>query len=206
MHADEELRAAFQRHTMAHPHHVPGACPEPEAIYAALRGAGDPATLEGIARCARCAAIALAADALAADPLAADTRAADTRAPPLRRARSAPWLRALAATGLLAAVLLGVQALRPHGPEPLRGGAIGVMPAPGAVLTAAPGVFRWQVAPTAICRVEVRDARGTLVWQSSGVRGGEALLAPAPGWPRGTYLWSVRCAAETLGPFDFRLQ
>ena len=74
----------------------------------------------------------------------------------------------------------------------------------GSVLEAKPTAFRWQVDAAAVCRVDLFDTGGQRIWESAGVRGGAAPFDAR--LSAGAYLWTVRCAGEVLGPFDFRVQ
>ncbi len=192
----DALRKAYQQHAVACPRGGEG-CPSAEGIAAAMRGAGDADTLQALATCTRCAAIAQIEVGLQAGR--------EPAAVILRRGRISP-LWAVAAS-LLLAVGAGwvVSVMRPQAAdEVLRGSAGALHPQIGSELSGAPNEFRWMVPAGAICRVDVRRPTGERVWRSDGVRGGTAAFDGA--LPAGTYLWTVRCAADELGPFHFRVR
>lgn len=181
----EALKRHWQQATLDCPRQ--GDCPSPEELRAGLRGLplGErrELVLDALAGCARCAAIARLAVEL----------------PPQR----SPWPQYAWAASLLLALVAGALLMsRPPAPDVLRGGEAAVEPADGARLQRAPRALRWSAESAVACRVELRDAGGALLLASASQRGGELALVDIDIGP-GRYLWLLRCAGETRGPYAF---
>jgi hypothetical protein len=193
----DPLTVAYQRQTVDCPRGGQS-CPSADAIADAMRGAGTSDTLDALASCARCTAIAQIESGL-------QTQLNERQIRRLQSRRRAPWKWAIAAS-LLIVLSTGMllPLLRPPAADDvLRGSAGELHPAIGSELAASPIEFRWSVPAGAICRVDVRNPQGERVWRSAGVRGGKVKLETP--LAAGAYLWIVRCAADELGPFHFRV-
>lgn len=225
-HDDPQVRpvaALWQELTRACPLAGDG-CPAPAELAAFARGELGGSRRDALAQlvgncatCARGVQLALAADAA----LHAPEPAPSAVVIPLRPRAAAPsldsdpagphaaprWLLGMAAALVLAA-LAGVWLRAPAPPgldEPRRGGVeSGLVPAPEAQVVN-PVQFSWPPETGSSCRVQLRDHRGALVFESAAVAGG-VQAAPAALEP-GRYRWTLLCdGAPPRGPHAFTVR
>lgn len=187
-------------------------CPDDERLAALVTGELSGAERERVADhvvvCRRCAEAYRTLAELHAE---AQRRSA-------ARGRLRPWAVAaglVLVTGL--ALLAGRAGRWAPGRDPgdvLRSTTAGqgVVPAPGAVLAAAPPGFRWPPLAGAPSRLRLFDAEAELVWESA-VEGDGALSLPGEVAARlrsgASYYWVVESEAggarRRLGPFWFEI-
>lgn len=225
-HDDPQVRpvaALWQQLTRSCPLGGDG-CPVPEELAAFARGELSGSRRDALAQlvgncasCARGVQLALAADAVLHAPEAPASAvviplrpraAAPSADPDPAGRRAAPrWLLGMA-TALVLAALAGVWLRAPAPPglnEPRRGGALsGLLPAPEAQV-ANPVQFSWPPEAGSSCRVQLRDQRGALVFESAAVASGTQTVptALAPG----RYRWTLLCdGAAPWGPHAFAVR
>ena len=192
------LKTAYRVATLACPLQGEG-CPSADEIAATARGDLAPAQRERmlaiLGNCTRCASLVQMAAELDVE------ERVTLRRTPMRPTRW-PWFGA-GATALLALVLIAPW--RPPTPEPTRGGATQIEPAPGAVLNAAPAELRWEAIDNLPCRVTLRSETAEIVVQSMSLGDGRYTLDSATRVriANGGFLWTVDCGANRLGPFGF---
>ncbi len=198
--SDEQMRRDWRRATLQCPRGGQD-CPSPDELQARLRGIdlGDrnACVISALSQCARCAGIAQVGGALvAALPPAVAGQ-------PIQQPQP-KWLRktATAASILLCFGGLGwlaLNALRPE--DTLRAAKHTAYPVDGSVVSELP-TFTWQASGS--CEFEIRDTEGTLHVHKANVT--DSRYRPTQPLAPGSYLWTVRCLAQSMGPYRFELQ
>lgn len=183
-----------------------GSCPDAEALAGLALGEGDDDArrrlADHVAGCAACAA----------DYRLLREMHREASREPARRPSRRAWIAAAAAASLAAGVLAPLL-LREAG-DPVRGTAVEVRPADGAVLQAPPAALEWPAEPDARgYRVKLYRGDASLLWESGDVAGPPATLPPKvrDGMRAGeSWYWTVEAAGPVqrrrIGPFWFQLR